>query len=89
MRLSKQWVTTNSYIETYDVSEEMLKAFKATLDINDWDYSDLEDYDFVLECQDELYDFLEAQRMGGAEVGYSDNEELVDSYFNEYYIDKD
>lgn len=92
MRLTKQWITTNSYTETFTLSDDLINDYRNTLEGTDKEFSDStpDNYDFVLEMEDDMYEWLYQQNIDkNPKIVYDDNEELIDSYFNEYYLDKE
>lgn len=92
MKLIKESILTSSYQEVYEFDGSLVNDYRQTLSGSNKDYSDEtpDDYEFIVEMQDEFYDWLYYQENNNnPKVKYSEDEQVIDGYFNQQTIEKD
>ena len=81
MKITKHLTTTNSYEESFTITDELLNAFKATLSEIDRDYFDEMG---LSEFEDELFEFAWKQYHVEGNTAITQYEELDTVLHGEY-----
>ena len=73
MKITKHLTTTNSYEESFTITDELLNAFKATL--SNWDVKHFEEND-LSDYEDDLFEFAWKQYHVEGNTAITQYEEL-------------
>lgn len=94
MKITKVLTTTNSYEESFTITDELISAFKATLTGADKEFAEnpeITDVDLICEMEDELFEFAWNQYHieGNTDITeYEETETVLHGEFEGYEINE-